>query len=262
MTAILSRNRAFAAFLLAAGLTACDYEKIAVQDIHVPAPGAQVKFFNFGLNAPGVNFYANDAKVTGILTATGTEATTGIEFGGVASAGLYSGLAPGQYTLSGRIAATTDNGLPISEVATTLAAGKRYSFYQSGPYNTTTKKVDAFVVEDPFVEEINWSAATVRLVNAIHNANPMTLSITNVATGQVITIGGPVAYKGAGAFATVPEGVYNLATRYTGATTNAITRTSFTFSAGRVYTVSARGDITVTSTTAATRPFLDVTFNR
>lgn len=258
----MSRYRAFAAILCVAALTSCDYEKIAVQDIDDPAPGAQVKFFNFGLDAPGVNFYANETKVTGILSATGTEATTGVAFGGVASAGMYSGLAPGQYTLSGRIAAATDKDLAISAVPATLETGKRYSFYQAGPYNTTTKKVDAFVVEDPFAEEINWTAATVRLVNAIHNANPMTLVLTNVETNQVYTIGGPVAYKGAGAFATVPEGVYNVATRYTGSTTNAIARTSVTLSAGRVYTVSTRGDITVTSTTAANRPFLDVTLNR
>lgn len=258
----MSRYRAFAALLCAAALTSCDYEKIAVQDIDDPSPGAQVKFFNFGIGAPDVNFYANETKVTGILTTAGTEATAGVPFGGVASAGMYSGLAPGQYTLSGRISATTDKDLAISTVSATLETGKRYSFYQAGPYNTTTKKVDAFVVEDPFAEEINWTAATVRLVNAIYNANPMTLVLTNVETNQVYTIGGPVAYKAAGAFATVPEGVYNLATRYTGSTTNAISRTSVTLSASRVYTVSTRGDITVTSTTAANRPFLDVTLNR
>lgn len=258
----MSRYRAFAALLCVAALTSCDYEKIAVQDIHVPAPSAQVKFFNFGLNAPGVNYYANDTKVTGILTATGTEATTGVAFGGVASAGLYSGLESGQYTLSGRIAATADKDLAISEVAATLETGKRYSYYQSGPYNTTTKRVDAFVVEDPFAEEINWSSATVRFVNAIYNANPMTLSMTSVETGEVFAIGGAAAYKSASAFVVVPDGVYNLATRYTGATTNAIVRNAVTFSAGRVYTVSSRGDITVTSTTAVTRPFLDVTLNR
>lgn len=255
----MSRYRAFAALLCAAALTSCDYEKIAVQDIHEPSPGALVKFFNFGLSAPAVNFYANDTKVTGILTTAGTEATTGVAFGGVASAGLYSGVAPGQYTLSGRIAATTDKDLAISAVPVALEIGKRYSFYQSGPYNSTTKTVDAFIVEDPFAEEINWSGATIRLVNAIHNANPLTLTATNVETGVAYTIGGSVAYKSAGAFTVVPEGIYDLATRYDGATTNAITR-RVTFSANRVYTVSTRGD--VTSTAVATRPFLDVTLNR
>lgn len=253
--------RGFAALLCVAALASCDYEKIAVQDIHVPPPGAQVKFFNFGLSSPEVNFYANDTKVTGILTATGTEATTGVAFPGVASAGLYSGLAPGQYTLSGRIAATTDKDLAISQLQATLETGKRYSFYQSGPYNATTKKVDAFLVEDPFAEEINWSAATVRFVHAIHNANPMTLYLTNVETGTVLTIGGAVAYKSAGAFTLVPEGVYNVSTRYTGASTNALTATgTVTFSASRVYTVNVAGDIT--STAAATRPVFVVGFNR
>jgi hypothetical protein len=60
----------------------------------------------------------------------------------------------------------------------------------------------------------------------------------------------------------VPNGTYDLSTRYAGVTTNAITRAAVSFSAGRVYTIGARGDITVTSTTAATRPQLDNTANR
>jgi hypothetical protein len=59
----------------------------------------------------------------------------------------------------------------------------------------------------------------------------------------------------------IPEGVYDLSTRVTGASTNAITRTAVTFLSGRVYTIASRGDMTVTSTTAATRPQLDNTAN-
>ena len=76
------------------------------------------------------------------------------------------------------------------------------------------------------------------------------------------TIGGVIAYKGAGAFDAVVPGVYNLATRYAATATNAIARTNVSFVAGRVYTIGARGDITVTSTTATNRPFLDNTANR
>ena len=75
-------------------------------------------------------------------------------------------------------------------------------------------------------------------------------------------MGGEVAYKGAGTFTPLPEGVYTLTTRYAGSATNVITRTGVSFLAGRVYTVTSRGDITVTSTTAATRPQLDNTANR
>jgi hypothetical protein len=56
--------------------------------------------------------------------------------------------------------------------------------------------------------------------------------------------------------------VYNLAARYAGSTTSAISRAAVSFEEGTVYTIGARGDITVTSTTAATRPFLDNTANR
>ncbi|MCU0647660.1 MAG: hypothetical protein MUF00_06675, partial [Gemmatimonadaceae bacterium] len=43
-------------------LAAC--EKNAVQDITGTLPESGVKFFNFSVNGPQVNFYANDTKVT------------------------------------------------------------------------------------------------------------------------------------------------------------------------------------------------------
>ena len=75
-----------------------------------------------------------------------------------------------------------------------------------------------------------------------------------------------VAYKGAGAFASVPAGVYDLSTRYAGTATNALARTGGLSWAGKVYTITARGDITVAPTTtgcaAANRTCLDNTANR
>ncbi|MEO7857583.1 MAG: DUF4397 domain-containing protein [Gemmatimonadaceae bacterium] len=256
----MNRFRSLAVLLCAAMLSSC--EKNGVQELMTTAPAARIKFFNFGVNAPGVNFYANDAKMTAIGSATGTEAVIGTAYGSAASGGFYSGIAPGQYTLSGRIAAATDKDLAISNVATTLADGKFYSYYLSGFYNTTAKSVDAFIVEDPFVPEIDYAVAYVRFVNAISNANPMTLYVKNRATGVEVAVGAAVSYKGAGAFTAVPSGVYDLSTRYTGVATSAISRTEVSFSAGRVYTVGARGDITVTSATAANRPQLENTFNR
>jgi hypothetical protein len=253
---------AFAALLCAAVLTACDYDKNAVQDITGPASAARIRFFNFGVNAPGVNFYADDAKMTAIRSTTGTEATTGTAYGGAASAGLYSAIASGQHTFSGRIAAATDKDLPISNVTATIVEGTHYSFYQSGFYNTTTKSVDAFVVEDPFPAEIDYSAAHVRFVNAISNSSPMTLYAKHTVTLVESPVGGLVAYKSAGSFTPLASGVYDISTRTAGSSTNAIARAGVSFSSGRVYTVSARGDMTVVSTTATNRPFLDVTANR
>lgn len=90
----------------------------------------------------------------------------------------------------------------------------------------------------------------------------MTLYARNPTTGAELLIGTAVAYKAAGAFTAVPNGVYDVVARYAGSSTNVISGTAVSFSAGRVYTISARGDITVTSTTATNRPFLDNTANR
>jgi len=256
-----------AALCCAAALSGCD--KTAVQDISAPAPGAAIRFFNFGVGAPGVNFYGNERKLTAITSATGTESTTGVGYGSVAAGGFYTGVEPGQYTFSGKIAAATDKDLAISSVPVTIEAGKFYSFYQSGFYSTTAKNVDAFVVEDPLPPTVDFANAYVRFVNAISNSSPMTLFVkaTTPATSAEVTVGGLVAYKNASVFVSIPPGVYDLATRTSGSSTNAITRASsssstISFLAGHMYTISARGDMTITSTTATNRPFLDNTANR
>lgn len=251
-----------AALLGVALLTACGAN--AVQDITGPLPSARVRFFNFGVNAPAVNFYAGAAKMTAVGSTTGAESTNGVSYGGTGAnnSGLYSAIGPGQYDLTGKIAAATDKDLVIAQVTTSIADGKYYSFYVSGVYNTAAKTVEAFVVEDPIPAAFDYTQAYVRFVNAISNATPMTLYAKSTVTGTEAPVGAPVAYKNAGAFTAVPAAVYDLGTRYAGAAANAIARTGVSFVAGRVYTITARGDITVTSTTAASRPFLDNTANR
>jgi hypothetical protein len=275
----MTRHRLLAALLTATAIVACNgYDKTAVQDITAPLDGARIRFFNFGVNAPGVNFYANDMKITAVSSAScvgvtdtttiricntiGIESTTGVVYGGVGSAGFYSNIAPGQYTLNGRIAATIDRGLQVVKVPATLDNAKAYSVYVSGQYNTATKTVEGFVVEDPIPTDFDFTSAYVRFVNAISNSTPQTLFATSTTAGTETAIGGAVAYKSAGAFVKVAPGTYDLATRSAGSSTAAITRTGVSFAAGRVYTISSRGDMTVTGTTATNRPFLDNTTNR
>jgi hypothetical protein len=233
-----------------------------VQDITGSLPGSRVRFFNFGINAPQVNFYANDAKVTAISSTTGAESTIGVAYGAVASSGFYSAVEPGQYTLSGRIAATVDKDLPVARATATLAADKAYSFYMSGFYDAAAKTVEAFVVEDNFPAAFDFTQAYVRFVNASPNSSPMQLFARNTTSLTETSIGAAVPYRNGGAFVAVPAAVYDLATRTAGSTTNAIARTAVSFVAGRTYTISARGDMTITSTTAVNRPFLDNTANR
>ena len=237
-------------------MAAC--EKNAAQEIAAPISGAFVRFHNYGVNTPGVNFYANDQKVTAVSTATctppndpkcltsGIEATTGITYGNVASGGNYAQVATGQYTLSSRIAATADNGLAVSSVTMPLADNKFYSYFTSGIYNATTKKVDAFVVEDDLPTTFDYTKAYLRLVNASANAPNVSATITLQGTTNAVTIASNLAYKAASPFVTVVPGTHDI--------TVTIGTTSTTFrnqivSGGHVFTLALRGDATSTTAT-------------
>jgi hypothetical protein len=87
----------------------------------------------------------------------------------------------------------------------------------------------------------------------------MTLHLKN-ASGADTTVGAAVAYKGASAFVRVDPGNYDLSTYVTGSTTAVITRTGVGFNTGRVYTVTAYGDMSVS--TGTNKPTLDNTPNR
>jgi len=267
MTTIMNRYATLAALVITGALSACSNDKWSIPDLSGPIETSRVRFFNFGVNAPSVNFYADGTKMTAISSTTGVESTTGVAYGGVGSGGAYASISPGTHALTGKIAATTDKDLAIATVNANIADGKYYSFYLSGFYNTTAKSVEGFVVEDNFPIPTDITTTTVRFVNAISNANPMTLFAKSTTTTPVETaIGSEVAYKSAGAFVTLPAGVYDISTRYTGSATNALSRTGVNFVGGKVYTITARGDITVAPTTtgcaAANKTCLDNTANR
>ncbi|MBC8087662.1 MAG: DUF4397 domain-containing protein [Phycisphaerae bacterium] len=252
--------RPLAMLLSAFALASC--EKNAVQDITGSLPASQIRFFNFGVNAPTVNFYANDTKVTATLSTTGAELTTGVASGGVGSSGYYAGLAPGNYNFSGRISATVDKDLVIATVPFTLAEGKKYSLYISGIYDAAGKKAEGFVVEDPIPTEFDYTVMYLRFVNAIPNSPPLTLYFRNPTTGVETAVGAAVPYKSAGGFIPVPNGVYDVFTRTAGSTAIQMLFTNISLPSGRYGTIAARGDYTVTGTTAVTRPQLTYVVNR
>ena len=268
------KSSRFILMLLAALATATACEKNAVQVLDDPnaGNGANVKFFNFAVGSPAVNFFVNDQKVTAISTtgcfilddtnrdqclSTGRESASGVAYGsaGNGANAWYSDVAPGQVTISGKIAATTDKNLAINNLPASLEAGKFYSYYMSGIYNTTAKTADGFVVED-VLPPVDFDVAYVRFVNASSTAQPMTLFATHRTTTEQTAVGSAVAYKSASAFVSVVPGTYDLAAR-TAAGTNVFTRGSVGFSAGRVYTITARGN-----TATASTMFLDNTANR
>ena len=258
----MKTNRLMIMLLAASFAGACEKDGAQEDNTFAPVAGdAMVKFCHFGVNGPGVNFYLNDDKVTGLQSTTGAELTTGTAYTGAAAGGFYTAHDPGQYSVSGRIAATVDKNLPISNLGATLEADKAYSYYLSGFYNTTAKTQDSFIIED-VLPAIDYTRTCVRFVNAISNSQPMALYLRDATSGVETKLAPEAAYKSGTAFVCGNPGVFDLFTRTLGSTANAITRTGVTFNPGRVYTIAARGDMTVTSTTATNRPFLDNTVNR
>lgn len=256
----MTNHGKLATLLCAVLLAGCGDEVNPIEPVLGPAPTARIKFFNFGVSSPGVNFYANETKMTAITSSTGTESTTGTTYGNAGAGGLYTAIAPGQYALTGRIAAATDKNLVISTSNQAIEAGKAYSFYQSGIYNSTAKTIDSFVLEDKWTIPTD-TLAHVRFVNAISNApNPIILVVKSQTTGSTeVTIGGATAYKAQTDFVPIPGSVYDLYGRYPGSATNVFTRTGVSLSGRRVYTITARGD--VSSTVTANKPDFDSTIN-
>ncbi len=265
-----SRARVALAALLPCLAAACGDE--STPRLTESTATAGVKFYNLGLNAPGVNFFAGDAKVTGANSVActplpappadstcrsrGVEAAAGTPYGSAAAGGFYVSLAPGQYTFTGRISATADNGLAIATVPLTLAEGDRYSVFLTGPYNTATKQVDTLVLKDEIPASAPGdSAVYLRVVSTVANARPMVL-IVRTQTVPVAEFTLPaVAYKTAGSWVPLRiSGLVDLFGREEGSTAAPRSlATGVSLVARRVYTVAIRGDNTVTSTTAATR---------
>jgi hypothetical protein len=256
-----------AMLLLSTLFFSCEKDGIHEIETQPTDAGAQIKFFNFGVNAPSMNFYANDQKITATLSAIGNEAAAGVNYGSVFPTANYVLLKPGAYTIKGIVSstATVDPNVQVAKFDTTIEQGKFYSYYTSGMFDATAKTIDGFILED-VMPAPSATAAHVRFVNTIANAasgfdlvakNTTTLTETVVATN--------VGYKTGSTFTEVPNGVYELFARYPGDAANVITRNGtqvVSFIAGRAYTISSRGDMTVIGAAATNRPALDNTSNR
>lgn len=271
----MNRHTSIAVLLGAALLASCSIFDVTVVESRdrTDLPSARIKFNNFSFGSVGVNFYANTTKMTGISTtscastlgllptvdslrtkclATGIESTTGTNYAGNAAGGLYLVIAPGNYTLTAKKAATDTT---IATVTQTIAAGKYYSFFMSGLYSAATMTAEAFVLEDVLPASRDYTKALVRFVNAIPNATgDITLAVTNAATSTATDVGGAIAYKSGSAFIEVPEGSYTAQGRITTNVTG-LTRTAFNMTGGHAYTLTARG-------TAAGTMALDLTENQ
>lgn len=272
MTAAMTRFSSIITLAGVALLAAC--EKNAVQSITKPIDGgAFVRFHNFSVSSPGVNFYANDQKLTAVSSAacspppatpnpacstTGVEATTGVAYGATAIGGNYTMLAPGTYTFTGRVAAATDNGLRVTSLSAPLEAGKFYSYFMSGIYNATAKSADAFFVEDKLPTSFDYTKAYIRIVNASSNSPSVSATTQRQGTTDVVTVATNLPYKGVSPIIEIAPGLTDITVRLSTGPSAVLTGANLL--GGHVLTLALRGD--ATSTSATTGLTISSSYNR
>ena len=260
-------------YLVAFVLLFSSCEKNAVQDITTPYSGAQFKYYNFAINGPTVNFYANNIKTTATLTTGAVESAAGVNFGGLVPLRGYSLAPAGNVKFSSLTPSTmvVNNALgqgpniQTSTVTKDVVDGRFYSYYTSGIYDYTAKTSDAFIIED-VLPAPDTSIAYIRLVNPGHNTTALSLELTQTITSTVpgvppiVTVTTPitgVVYKTASQYIAVKQGSYALRL-LDSPSGRSVSRAATSFLKGRLYTFTLRGNL-ITGTPA---PFLDFTENR
>lgn len=243
----------------------CGCKKNAIHEISKPiSGGAFIKYFNFAVNSPTVNFYADNTKVSASLSTTGVESpTTGVAYSAVyPSANAYSLIAAGTYEFKAKIPSTAsaDADLAITAIKKQVEDGKSYSLYTCGLYDSATKKTDVFIIDDE-LPPVDNSAAYVRFVNSSYNANPVNLTFRNKTTSSETVVAANVAYKSASPFQKMPDGVYELILSYPNSKDIIVARKDVNIINANVYTFSLRGDIAALPTKVE-KPFIESTLNR
>lgn len=259
--------------LLMATLLSCGDKDIVISE-YTRAPGdeAQVRFYNFGINAPSVNFYANDVKVTAAQSLTGEMAATGVSFGGTYPSLGYVEVPTGQGVIVKSKTPTTlviptnnvnkyEKDKEVSNLTvSTLESRKQYSVFIAGYFNKDTHTAESFVISDDLPPS-DTSKVFIRVVNS-GVAEAGTLSIkaermkgTEVLSEQVIDAALP--FKKATPFVALPYGSYRL-TIVSSVTPTVLWQRTLTLNADRVHTIAVRGDLRFTSPA----PLLDNTQNR
>jgi hypothetical protein len=256
--------RFFALFLLAAaGILgwSCERNVLTVPSTPTPA-GARIKLVHAAPDAPGVNLFVNNQKISAGLptgassTSAGTGTPTPIVFGGTfpGSTANYAVVTSGQVSVSLTAPATTTatSATTVYVQSLTLDDQKFYSLLLSG----TGPQPEVQLLNDDFSTATDPNKYYVRFINLIPGATAYDLLLSD-GTKLVTNVG----YKTVSPFIGVD--IKNNASflfRVAGTTTNVTTANTFTGStSGRVLTIVAQGVVGKTGTLA---PKLSLYVNR
>ncbi|MFD2248369.1 DUF4397 domain-containing protein [Pontibacter ruber] len=250
--------------ILAAGFFLGACEKNGIEDHYEPTnTGAHIKMIHAAQDAPMVNMFLNDQKVTAlapVVTAAKDTIVTGLSYAGTAvfPASLgYATVPAGNYNVQ-IIDTTSARGAaqPVSNTSATLNDRASYSAFLIGKKDPG---FETFVVEDKLPDVSDYSKAYIRFVNVMADAPAFDVKAVNKATENTpapVQVATNVPYKGATAYVAIEPGTYDFPIYKTGSTTPYTTMTGVAPSAGRVYTFYTRGIYSETTAPATTNRVL------
>lgn len=235
--------------------SACEENAIPEVTENVPEAATYVKIFFHAQDAPNVNFYFDDKKVSSIASST-TDEVRGNAYATVFPSNAYAMIPAGTFNVSAR----DIEGNTVVANSLSFAADTHYSLYLVG----TMDNYEIFLLEDdlpaPDHVKIYW-----RFVNsmtaipfavdayAVKAAVPAT-ETAPAQPAQVIALGNGIAFKQAGDYKELQPGKYNFrifesGTDYQVETSTPYIQNTVTLaSKGRVYSTQIRGTYAPTPT--------------
>jgi hypothetical protein len=252
-------KKIFQIFLTATSLSillACG-DKADIEQSIVPASGAKVKFYHLAPDAPGIEIYVNDKKLSGVLTVPPAAANL-VTYGGTFPVQDYAAITGGSTKVK-VIAPATANTPEIQALSAELPfdANKFYSLYAYG----TSPAYGALVLNDDFTAP-DAKKAYIRFINLV---NP-TATATSPTYDLVVngnTVFSNVGYKGSNAAFTAIDAIPFASTALVVQAKVGTTLTTLTNGirpyAGRFYTIIISG---IVGGTAAKAPTVYLSINK
>lgn len=230
----------------------------------------QVRFYNFVMNGPTVNFYANGVKSTGITSTTGKEAANGVGWGGThpnigyveIPAGnnvTIESITPKNMLIPTNNINNYEGGIVTSSlVIPKIEPLKQYSVYLSGYWDKINKNSKSFYIKDE-MPGVDTASVFMRFVNSgVEEAGDLKFVVTSRDTlVGTIVIDEKIPYGTASKFVAVPYGTYNLKVYTTKG--DSLIRNGIVLNPDRVHTFALRGNILSKSPIA---PWIDNVQNR
>jgi len=241
-------NKLLLLFAVSLVFNACEENAIPELTVPVSEDATYVKFFFHVENAPSVNFYFDDQKVSAVASSSSDE-VQGNVYGSVFPSNAYALIPSGDFNVDARDL----EGNVIASTSATFAADKNYSAYLVG----TTDNYEIFVMEDQLPAEdrvkIYWRFVNT-MVNMPFSVDAYAIKAAVPATDdspaqavQVISLGNGLIFKQAGDYKELESGNYTFKVFESGSDYDAETSTSYiqntvnVASKGRVYSTQIRG---------------------